>query len=432
MLKPQYLAPSNPRPKKSRLVFLVLLLIVFGVGLYFLYSYLNPKEEVPKVYNTICGFDIDQTVDVFESRPLYPKREVSDIFFYGESLNLTENPYELHVSDPLHGKTVTLYNLCSGDQYSFLSTRSLDINVLTYALPVGFYEILVEDNFVMSHLTTSDKRSLSISTVRREQQSKTIEVFSDRDYFIHPQTDRSLFSSHVLFLKVDSKATQDYDLILDPTGFDQDFDARNTGIDINKTFNTANKSYESALQLQQELEEKGLKVGLTRPGPDIFVNTYGESGRVHQGYEAGAKLMIQLDFATIENARNRDFMVTTSNFVSRTFAEMMAEEILKVVDFDYETQRGFIGSILAPMTNRLDRHNLIRESGGKGLAAGTYSDLSARTNDFARDNLHGMQAISVSFGDMRNDLQLTKYLENESAVVEAMTTAILRYLRIAN
>ncbi len=431
MLKPKYLAPSPSKPKKTRIVLLVVFLLLIGIGSFYFIHLNKLKEKEPvKSYNTICSYSVEKTKKIFSERPEYPFLDVANIFFYGESLNITKNPYQVGEKDELNGKTITLINLCTQEQFSFLSSSQLDINVLTYTLPEGFYEVLVEDNFVFHHISTVEKTEIDFYSITRNKQSKHYRIFSDKDFFIDPENDQPLLRKHALFIEIKDEESQNLDIIIDAVGYDQDFNRPNTGIQIDENFNTAQVSYKMALDLKSKLESHGLKVGLTREVEDVFVNTYGEKGRVYQALDQKAKLMIQLDFAQIENAMNRSFMVTSSNYASRSLGTLLADAILANSKLKYETQRGFNGSVLPQRLKQLDRQNLIRESGGLSLGAGTYSDLSARTNQFAKDNIYGVQTVSISFGNMKNETQRQTFEQEYEQILNDLVAGLLKYLRI--
>lgn len=431
MLRPQYLAPSNPKPKKTKIVLLVVFLFVsITLGMYYVWKTYFQEDQPKLEYHTICNYSIDQTVELLKNRLDYPDVLIEDIFFYGESLNFKQEKHQVGMGDSLNGKTMTLVNLCNNQQYSFLNSSQLDINILTYTLPNGFYEVLVEDNFIFHHLSTPQKQTLDFYTITRNQTSQYLNIFSDAKYFIDPETEEVIFKQNRLFIEVSSQTSPYLDIMIDAVGYDQDFNHPNTGIIIDEDFNTAQKSYQMALDLQAKLQELGLKVALTRPQAEIFVNTYGEKGRVHQAIDQRAKLMLQLDFAQIENATNRNFMVTSSNYASRSLGTLLADSILQNSQLKYETQRGFIGSILPSTLNKLDRQNLIRESGGIALGAGLYSDLSSRLNEFARTNPYGVQSVSISFGNMKNQAQRENFEDEYDVIIDKIVQALSQYLRI--
>lgn len=402
--RPTYLPPVKDKKRKQRSFVLAVFLLVLGLIVYSFYRDSQKKEELVSDLPTICGFDTQQTSKRLKEVNTSSTSEMGDYFYYGETLTLLKNTYVLGERDEYMGRQIRLTNLCDNQVVSFLLSGSLDGNIPVEELPAGFYLASVEIDLTDFYLTSEEPINDTFYTINRNQQQKKIEIMADEDYFVDTSVDEKLFNQNLVFIKVsDEQAPATVlDIMIDPAHNDQDFGPLDQGI-IDGDFIEADALYDMAEQVQEKLEAYGLKVGITR-NQGIILNTYGTPGRVYSAYESQSKIMIELDMV----ADTQGVDVIGSSYALLSLPEMIAT---KITD----------GSAsLNSRLGTLDYHNLIRESGGYALGATQYSEISERLNQFAKENRHGTQTLSIQFQDF----------ESVDAMVEAIVTGLIDYINI--
>ena len=67
---------------------------------------------------------------------------------------------------------------------------------------------------------------------------------------------------------------------------------------------------------------------------------------------------------------------------------------------------------------------------GKALGAATYSSYSAENASFALDNRFGMQAISIRYGYLSNDIFANSLKEAGPIYIKETAKALAHYLSI--
>ena len=402
--RPTYIPPVKDKKRKQRSFVLAVFLLVVGLLVYSFYRDSQQKEELVSDLPTICGFDTQQTRKRLKEIETTTTSELGDYFYYGETLTLLKNSYVLGERDEYMGRQIRLINLCDNQVVSFLLSSYLDGNIPVEELPEGFYLASVEIDLRDYYLTSEETINDIFYTINRNQQQKKIEIMADEDYFVDTSVDEKLFNQNLVFIKVsDEQAPATVlDIMIDPAHNDQDFGPLDRGL-VDGDFIEADALVDMAQQVKEKLEAYGLKVGITR-NQEIILNTYGTPGRVYSAYESQSKIMIELDM--VANTQGVD--VIGSSYALLSLPEMISTKITDG-SASFNSRLG-----------TLDYHNLIRESGGYALGATQYSEISERLNQFAKDNRHGTQTLSIQFQDF----------ESVDTLVEAIVTGLVDYINI--
>lgn len=403
-VNPTYLPPVKNKKRKPIIISLVVFLLLFGSLLVFYWKQQSQDNPLVSDLPTICEYSADETKNILNKIETTPEQMMSDYFYYGETLLLLENKYELGERDPFLGRQVHLENLCNEQVVSFLLTNHLDGNIPVEELEEGFYLASIELDLENHVLVSDEILDDTFYTMNRDGVQKRINIIADENYFVDNNLKEKIFNQHYVFIEViEEKAPEIvYDIMIDPAHNDQDFGPLDQGL-IEDDFVEADALYELAKKMKIEFESYGLKVGISREKQEIL-NTYGQPSRVYSAYETSAKIMIELDMI-----KSLDVVtVVGSSYGLLSLPEMVAQEIPDGV--------GTVDRRLG----LLDYHNLIRETGGYALGATRYSEISERLNQFAKENRHGTQTISIQFPTMEKGEQL----------IESSVQGIINYINI--
>ena len=425
--QPRYLPPTNTKKRKQQLVVLVAFLLVIASGLFVFLNQRAPQEVIKSQLPTICHFDTQQTQESLASKDSKQLEIVRDYLYYGETLTLYNQPYQLGQRDPFMGKQINLENLCDNTIVSFLFTNTIDGNIPVEELDVGFYAVSVERDLEYYYLSSNEVIEDVFYTISRDSKSKKIEIIADENYFVDEANELKLFNNHRVFIKVSEvdSPSEIIDIVIDPAHNDQDFGPIDSGYQ-DDGFNESQWTYELSQAVSKRLEDYGLRVSLTRKANELM-DTYGNPGRVYHAFETQAKLMIEIDGST---EADEGFSILGSSYALLSLPEFIVEEVIDKTNLPIEQTNSRIGAFYNPVIEDLDYHNLIRESGGYSLGATQYSEISSRLNQFAKDNRHGTQTIAINLGNITNESYRNQISQEYNEIVEAITQGIVKYLNI--
>ena len=432
--KPEYLPPQkDPKKHKRNRVLLVvfLLLIVAIIAIY--YAFFKPEDKGPVLFDTytICNLNGPQTQDLFDKREILETEIFSDAFFYGESLTITKEPYVSTEKNSYIGGTFQLTNLCSNEIHSFLMTSNLDTNIELSKLPVGFYTVDIQENLKGKSLISKQELDFELTTVTRNDKRIKIEVIANKDLFTNIYTGDPYFKQHHLFLQVSETDVNKLiaDIYLDPAYNHHDFRTINKGY-VSDTFVGSDETYKFANDVKQKLEEYGIVVGMTRKDDLEIVNTYGIDGRVERALKSKAKYMIEFNFGTEYNKTLQGVRAFGSTLATTNFQQLLLQPFIDAQLPVYIGTRNQMGVYRNSKTNGLDTINLIRESGGKALFAGQFSERSHEENSYAINNPNGVHTVRLDLLLSSNENFEKLYKENYEQLVDATTKGIMNQLEI--
>lgn len=420
-----------PKPKKIKWKLWVSLFIVVTIGLYVTYQIHHQRQQDAITTYGICGFTNKQTRQKIKNS--LNSMPVSEHLYYGETLNLFHEPFVLNQKDFFHGKTLTLVNVCNGLDYAYVLEKKVDGQIPLETLEPGYYEVYVNDNFKAYRLYFNEKRYDTFYTVTRNQTNRKIEVIADQSLFKEEQEENYL-DRHYMFIKVSEEMASDehYDVILDPGHLTKDDGWLERGITVND-LNEAEETYKLAVLMKKYLEEAGLKVLITRDDQS-FVNSYGKDGRLYKAYSAHGKYFIELQLKASTNPSIRGTQVIHSSFSSNKLASSILESITSQTNLVATANRGkgkVYGVLASVVDQGFDGRMMIRESGGKILGAGLYSQRSRNENGtFNAESPYGMQAVTIEYIYMSNAEDVEVWKHHLDDVAASTVHGLLVYLGI--
>lgn len=414
---------SNRRKKIAVIVFVIV--AILSIITASIFAYIN-KEE-PAIGNLqVCDLEQDEVIDKYADYSFDDNLVVRDYLFYGETFSLFEQPYEINTPDTLVGKTILLNNVCTNEEYHYLIDNDVDGQIPLENLPIGLYEVFVNVDLVKRRVIGNEKWNDQLTLVTRSDGQRVVDVmfdstiFDDRDHTNYLKDD-------YLFINVsnEEKDEQVYDLVIDP-----EYGVNDSGYFDNygKMFMgmvQADEMYAMAEIIKRELEAEGYKVLITRDSKDHIINSYGKGGRLDKAYASKAKYYVELSLSEVGTG---GLKVYRSSFASNNFGLSIANHLIK------NTNLNLFGDTSLVVPNRyrgLDGNINIRETGGKALGAATYSELSAEANsEFALNNRHALEGISIAYFNINNEEELNKYKSNKEAYAIETAKALINYFKM--
>lgn len=429
------ISSSNYVPRKHKInwkivvVLFVVVVLVF-TGLDFAMRY--EKKERVNIYG-ICGVNDAQTRKLIEANTNELTLEISDYLFYGETLNLYKETFTREQRDELIGKTIIMKDVCSEKDYMYILENTADGQIPLEDLPVGFYAVSLLQDTKSLQLTTKEALNEVFYTVSRNGTNHKITLLADQSMFNNQEDTENYLAKPYLYIQVEEESapSQVVDIVLDPGHFSYDNgNYLEKGSIVNDRVE-AEETYRFAVLLQEKLEALGLRVLITRGSNTDIVNSYGLEGRLHKGYQGQAKYYLDIQMMNATNRSIRGTQVIYSSFSSNRLASTLYKTMLEKTSL-ISTGVGKNPGILASgKLNGLDGRMMIRESGGRILGAGTFSEKSINENgSFAADNRFGMQTIILELAYLSNEEDMTIWDTEIEKIAESVAEGFARYLRI--
>lgn len=417
-------------PKKqnhSNKIVLFLLIGVLCVASIILIINLIPKpqEEVKKF--VLGDYSEEETIELLNE----PKQDmivISDHFYYGESLNLFEQDYNVNNEDTLAGKTLVLKNLLNDHKISMTLENTIDSKLLIEELDEGFYQLFIIDNLKEKRLVYDEyiKEDIFYSVVRNDMVSKvTLMARNDllKDYGI-------VLDENYLYLQLEKEKPneKEIDVLIDPYGMNMDFTySPDLGYQQHGLVEN-DEMYEAALLLKERLETYGLRVAISKNSKDEIGKTYGEDGHLKIGYEKKAKYYLFLRFNIHGHSMYQGLELAKSAYASNTLARTILYHVKQNTNSKISTMyNGFDAGIYpsnlvegAIDKQRIYDENLyIRESGGRATLTGKYSPL-AKEENAAFASMNGMYGIKIGFIYVSNEEDVKYWKKHQEELINAI------------
>ncbi len=427
-----------PRQKNKKLIWkIVSIIILVTVCVVAWITQYSARQNEQKEKFSVCNLQSDALLSAL-NKSYKNTISVKDYLYYGESLDLYEQTYSVENKDTLSGKTVELYNVCSKQSVSMTMENYVDQKIRLDELSAGFYEVYIMDNLVRKRVVfDGDLQKNNYQTIKRNNKVYNIQLIADqsllKDYEV-------TLDKPYLFLQVDSVQpdANDIDVLIDPYGMNMDLqtvpDEGNQADGLVEN----DEMYEAALLLKEELESYGLRVGISKANKDEAGKAYGSDGRLSKGYKQNAKYYLLLRMNAYGNDQARGFELQHSYYVSSTMARGIAYRMHKNLGITLSNMyngedEGVVRSSL--IQSELDNKNIydinlyLRESGGRALMAGRFSQTSQSENkDFV--NANGMHGLEVDFGYMTNKSDVAYWKQHKKQIVKEFAKAYLEALNI--
>lgn len=427
--------PRRRRKLKWRVIIPSFILIVL-IG-YILFNLLFPKElliDTPSF--VICDYSYTKTQSVLNELVYEEKIELNDYLFYGETLNIYNNIYDINQADYFIGKTIKLRNICDNSEWVYMLGKNVDEHIPLENLPSGFYEVFVVDSLKEKRLVTLSELYDEFYTVRRNGLNKKINLISDKDLLEDKDDSLPIMDENYFFIQITDQTLENdnptiYDIYLDAAHNTESYNYVDKGRTANDLVE-ANELYRIAVAVKEKLEEKGLKVLLSRENEDSVINQYGVDGRLYKAYQAKVKHYIELNLNFTTNEDTRGSRIIYSSYASNKFATALFKSFIStpgLVPYGRQTSTNIAGVVASSRYNNLDSYPVIREAGGRILSAGTISDLAIEQNsEFNKEERKGIQSVSLELFFISNPLDVNVYKNEFDLMVNNIVSGYLKYL----
>lgn len=426
-----------PRRRKLKWRVIIPSFILIVLSGYILFNLLFPKElliDMPSF--VICDYSYTKTQSVLNELVYEDKIELKDYLFYGETLNIYNNIYDINQADYFIGKTIKLRNICDNSEWVYMLGKNADEQIPLENLPNGFYELFVVDSLKEKRLITSSELYDEFYTVRRNGLNKKIDLISDKDLLKDKEDSLPIMDENYFFIQVTDQTLENdnsevYDVYLDAAHNTESYNFVDKGRTVNDLVE-ANELYRITLAVKEKLEEKGLKVLLARENEDSVINQYGIDGRLYKAYQANVKHYIEFNLNFTTNEETRGSRIIYSSYSSNKFATALFKSFIStpgLVPYGRQTSTNIAGVVASSRYNNLDSYPVIREAGGRILSAGTISDLAIEQNsEFNKDERKGIQSVSLEVFFISSPLDVNVYQNEFDQMVNNIVNGYLKYL----
>ncbi len=408
--------------------FLVLLSSLFyGIPLL-----LKKDESEKKQSFSACSLSARETANLLHAEEIEAEFALNDYLFYGETLSLFEKTYSLENRDDIVGRNLILVNLCSKESILapsyYLVTSEIDNRIPLETLENGFYAISVAYNMKTYRAYSTDVKKEVFYTVRRNGEMKKITLIADAA-LLGPE-EKNRLERNWYYLKVEDATDQEeiYDIVLDPAYHYDGGDSLEIGPTINGINKTA-ETLEMAKRVKEKLEEKGLRVLISR-NDEEKVLAYGINGRLHRAYQSKAKYLIELQLSSAKSERIKGCVIDYSGFSSNRLASVILRHMVNEAGLHPQGGTNVPGLSESGRVGVYEGRMMLRESGGRILGAGTFSEKAELNASFAKDSIFGMQALTLEYLYMTNPEEAEYWLNNKDKIAEATANALLDYLGV--
>jgi N-acetylmuramoyl-L-alanine amidase len=396
-----------------------------------------PKKIVePIIPFTICGFSASKTQSELNDRKYTDTIELGDYLLYGETLNLYQNPYNIEVKDPFVGKTLKLVNVCDKTELVYLLEDKIDGQIPMENLNPGFYEVFVTQDLVSKRLISVEKLSAVFNAVRRSGgNARVVDLMADMRLVNTAGDQPAIMDKNYVFLQVKNDGIEEKiaDIFIDASHNTHSGGGVETGRVANGMVESE-ETYKMALLLKTEFEKYGLSVILARDNSADVIDLYGVDGRLHKAYKAQAKYYIEVQLNGSSDSAVRGMQVFYSSFSSNRLATTVFKSMMEVPGFvaTANTSIGNIKGVMASLRDAgVDAWPTIRESGGRILAAGTYSELSRDGNaSFAAQARLGMQTLTIEYGFITNTADADFWKQNKALLAKKTVEGFVKHLQL--
>lgn len=423
----------NRKLKHPRILITLVVCLALLSGALFLYA--SRTTDIDRFRMTLLE-SLDETVIEEQIQTDFKESyTVQDYGIYGETLSFYSDRYSQESYTSLVGQMVVLRNVETQEELSFAFGENVDSGIRLNHLEPGLYEIYIYDNYDKKRLCFKKPvESETFSTIRNQKHVKNIRLVADSTYL--EEYGRKMDKNYA-FLEVMENIPQVKvaDIVLDPGGqiYNEATMTTEAGI-VNDWINEPQLTLEFANLLKTKLEEKGLRVLLTRED-DQGASYYGTSSRVGIGYQAQAKAFISFE-AYEDDTLTRPYLLT-SRFTTGLLANEIAYE-LAGSDLELASVSSN-GSFAAGITNDAgmiddqeedfvyDAYPALRETGGKQTFAG---DLSFAQANESYKNSFGMESVVFFLANGDNEESVQYFQDHQEEMADSIVNAICSYYGI--
>lgn len=427
--------------KKKKIIFIVCICIAIILSI-FISSILLKKYKITK---TSAKSEYDQNIQIEEINA-----NLTDAYIYGTHLNI-EGKVELDNSN-IEKITLILanekeqleYNLkyeTQETQILFTTCEYINRGINLEKIPKEKYAFLIKTK---EKTGQTKYYSLNTNDVKIEElEYYTISNNNMTKYITLKQVKKEETSYLILSLENMKMPEDIYDITLD-AGHGGD----NPGA-VYKGYYESKIVLDYALELKEMLEEKGLKVALTR-SKDIKVEEYGENGRAVIPNKVKSKYTFSIHLNSTASEVRNGVEVYAPNRADLSFAKLLAKNIVENANTNYsqnEVDKIYNGVYVRTFTKEeieqskkdakkdgYESYNLteetpylfmIRETGAKM----TNAYVDGRNKEY-KANLYynsslGNESYLLELGYINSDTDLNNLLNNKEGYLNGIVQSIL-------
>jgi len=408
------------------LIISLLINLLFGGG---------RKKQDDNIY-TLCNLSARKTLQLVEKEDRQNVAMLKDYNFYGESLNLYYDVYdrEMGTEKTLDGQTIALVDMCSDNVIRFDVTKDVDNQINIAKLTPGFYSVYTvktegeSEVFTRLYFDRSVYSDNIAYSVTRDNKRIKVELVANKKLFDAADAEESVLDQPYLYLNVTSED-------VDPTAANIEYDVAvvtapaltERGVSLvgeeANGYVEAKELWDVAEQLKAKLEAYDMKVMMGKDAYDEDIIFYDTNGVAHKAYKGNVKYIIYLDMTTDDNYVETLY----SSFASDALARSIYMELVEVglyqggeLSSSYVETDGLAGPV--------DAEYEIRETGGKPLGAGSYSEWSRVNAPFAANNIHGINTVKIVTANIRNSTAMQNWSRVKDQVADAILRGFMNYL----
>lgn len=405
---------------------LCLILLLYFV-ITFTGSFSHKEEPDPEVYK-ICTYTGKQTLEAVDAEERAEAVTIRDFNYYGESLNLYFQNYELGMStvDTMKGQSVVLVDMCTGEKTIMKCSEKVDSQIDLGQLKAGFYAVYLQSGETMKRICFESKQfeDTTFYTVTRNSQRAKVQLIADKALFNEENATENRLDKDYLYIKVDfenvSENTTVYDVVI-TTAPSLTANASAVGAKANG-ITEAEELFDVAEQIKAELEAAGLKVDILKDSYNEQVWYYGEDSVLQRAYQSRAKYMLNLDMLGANSYSAPD--VYYSEYTEGRLASAIVQQI-------NATQVLELKAVSSGLTkDNFDDTFEIREAGGLVLGAGRYSASSQKNASFAEENRYGINTVLIVYINIDKANAVNSFTSNKAALAKATAQGVLDCLHI--
>ena len=413
----------------------ILFLILLIAGIYFGYSYYKKNSEPIKqkfVYEDILT-SIDQK-----------KVEVDSFTIYGKYLNLKgnipldEGTYTLVLKNNEQEETISTN--VEGNRFSTSNYINDGINL--EQLKVGNYILLLHDttnNLYYNLINKTEYHDNEYYTMTRNGKNNLI-TFEEKTF-----NEISYWTINIEEAKLPDNI---YDIVIDPGHGGVDTGASNG------SYHESKFTLDYAKSLKDALEEKGLKVKLTRES-DAQIDHYGAGSRTGIPYEVKGKLMLSIHLNSSASKIQRGVEIYKAYADNNDFAKIIADNIVQETGTVYSNNpvskvlngvymRAYSKEDIASLARDAKRdgyepyvlgndetyYYFIRETGGTMTKAFSDGRNPKYKANIYRNYNQGIEAYLCELGYISQSDDLKLIRNNKESFIKALTDSVLKYAEI--
>ncbi len=407
-------------------VYLVVSIIVSLVGVY------NSQDHGS--ITTICTYNKKQTLAAVDAEDKENPIGLADYNFYGESLNLYFDDYEVASSNSIVGRTIVLRDMCNGDEIEITEVSGGVDNMIDLAsLEEGYYAVYIktDETYQRVYMESKITSNNTFTTVVRDGKALKVELIADTSYFNTENAEEDYLDRNYLYISVTEVdetelEADEYDIVIVTAPALTVSNVSLVGEEADGTSEAA-ELWNVAEEIAQQLTDAGYRVTILKETYDENIQYYGSDGVLGRAYDVNAKYMIYLDMSIADSVTG----VYYSSYADGVLAQAIFDELY------YQTSLYAAETKLTASKTELssyiedgiyyDSNYEIREAGGAVLGAGVFSE-SSTSNSFASSNIYGINTIKIVTNNIKDSDMFTYFIDNESLIASAIVDGIMNYL----